>query len=220
MQEHMHRNSVTRVLIADDHALIRKAVIAATQGEPDIVVVGEARDGDEAVNMVSALRPDVILMDLVMPKMNGLEATAVICEQWPGAKVLAFSVANEEDVFFAALRAGAIGYLTKAAEPSELITAIRDAAAGESYLPPVLAQRLVHHISTSDTYLVQWAEKLTPRERDVLGLVGQGCTNRIIAEMLGISSATVRIHLRHAQEKLGLHSRAQVAKFAAQYAAS
>src|SRR5512141_2576639 len=100
--EHMHRNSVTRVLIADDHALIRKAVIAATESEPDIVVVGEARDGDEAVNMVGALRPDVVLMDLVMPKMNGLEATSLICEQWPNAKVLAFSVANEEDVFFAA----------------------------------------------------------------------------------------------------------------------
>ena len=220
MSEHKHRNGVIRVLIADDHALIRKAVIAATEGEPDIVVVGEARDGEEAVSLALDLQPDVTLMDLVMPKINGLEATSLICTQWPGAKILAFSVASEEEMFFAALRAGAIGYLTKAAEPSDLIAAIRAAAAGESYLPPTLAQCLVHHISTSDQYLVQWAEKLTPRERDVLGLVGQGCTNRTIAEMLGISSATVRIHLRHAQEKLGLRSRAQIAKFAAQYAAA
>ena len=219
MSEHKHRNSVIRIIIADDHALIRKAVIAATQGEPDLVVVGEARDGEEAVEQALDLRPDVTLMDLVMPKMNGLEAISLIIQEWPAAKILAFSVASEEEVFFAALRAGAIGYLTKAAEPSDLIAAIRAAAAGESYLPPLLAQRLVHHFSTSDQHLVQWAEKLTPRERDVLGLVGQGCTNRTIAEMLGISAATVRIHLRHAQEKLGLRSRAQIAKFAAQYAA-
>ena len=123
MPEHKHRNSVIRVLVADDHALIRKAVIAATQGEPDIVVVGEARDGEEAVSLALDLQPDVTLMDLVMPKMNGLEATALVCQQWPGAKILALSVASEEEMFFAALRAGAIGYLTKAAEPSDLIAA-------------------------------------------------------------------------------------------------
>lgn len=219
MSEHKHRSSLIRILVADDHALIRKAVSAATQCEPDILVLGEARDGEEAVNLALSLHPDVILMDLLMPKLNGVEATSLICDQWPDAKILAFSVASEEEIFFAALRAGAIGYLTKAAEPGELIAAIRTAAAGESYLPPTLAQHLVHHISQSEKYLVQWAQKLTPRERNVLDLVGQGCTNRTIAEMLGISAATVRIHLRHAQEKLGVRTRAQVARFAAQYAA-
>ena len=184
-----------------------KAVIAATLGEPDVVVVGEARDGEEALDLATNLWPDVILMDLIMPKMNGSEATGLICAQWAGAKILAFSVASEDDVFFAALRAGAIGYVSKAAAPDELVAAIRTAAAGASYLPPTLAQRLVQHISTSERHMVQSAEKLTPRERDVLALVGQGCNNRTIAQILGISTATVRIHLRHAQEKLGLRSR-------------
>jgi two-component system NarL family response regulator len=209
---------VIRVLIADEHAPIRKAVIATTQSEPDVVVVGEARDGEEAIGLAINLQPDVILMDLMLARMNGVEAIGLICAQWSGAKILVFSMASEDDLFFAALRAGAIGYVTKAAEPGELLTAIRTAAAGASYLPPMLAQRLVHHISTSDSHLVRWAQKLTPREGDVLALVGQGCNNRTIAELLGISTATVRIHLRHAQEKLGLRSRAQIATFAAQYA--
>lgn len=218
MTKNLHRNNVIRVLIADDHAPARKAVIAAIRRERDIVVVGAARDGEEAIDLATNLRPDVILMDLTLPRMNGLEAVGHICEQWSGAKILAYSVASEDDVFFAALRAGVIGYVTKAARPNELVAAIRAAAAGASYLPPTLAQRLVQHISTSERHLVDWAEKLTPRERDVLALLGQGCNNRTIAEMLGISTATVRIHLRHAQEKLGLRSRAQIARFAAQYA--
>jgi RNA polymerase sigma factor (sigma-70 family) len=214
--ESKHRSHVIRVLIADDHALLRKAVIAAVQGEPDIVVVGEARDGEEAVDLAGRLLPDVTLMDLIMPKLNGVDATELICRQVAGAKILAFTVASDDALFFGALRAGAIGYVTKAAEPEEIVAAIRTVAQGYSYLPATMAQRLVYHFSTSTNYLAQWVEKLTPRERDVLSLVGQGCTNRTIAEILTISPATVRIHLRHAQEKLGLRSRAQVAKFAAQ----
>jgi DNA-binding NarL/FixJ family response regulator len=216
--ESKHRNNAIRILVADDHALMRKAVIAAVQTEPDVVVVGEARDGEEVVTLAQSLQPDVILMDLIMPRINGVEATARINAQAPGIKILAFSVVGDDDSFFASLRAGAVGYVTKSAEPDELVTAIRTVAGGASYLPPMLAQRLVHHFSTNTSHLMQWVEKLTPRERDVLTLVGQGCNNRTIAEMLGISAATVRIHLRHAQDKLGLRSRAQVAKFAAQHA--
>jgi DNA-binding NarL/FixJ family response regulator len=214
--ESKHCSHVIRVLIADDHALLRKAVIAAVQSEPDVVVVGEARDGEEAVNLAGTLQPDVILMDLIMPKLNGVDAIGLICQQVPSAKILAFTIASDDALFFGALRAGAIGYVTKAAEPEEVLNAIRTVAQGYSYLPATMAQRLVFHFSTNTSYLAQWAEKLTPRERDVLALVGQGCTNRTIAELLTISPATVRIHLRHAQEKLGLRSRAQVARFAVQ----
>jgi RNA polymerase sigma factor (sigma-70 family) len=215
--ESKHRSHVIRVLIADDHALLRKAVIAAVQGEPDVVVVGEARDGEEAVDLAGKLQPDVILMDLIMPRLNGVDAIGLICEKAPGAKILAFTVASDDSLFFAALRAGAIGYVTKAAEPDEVLNAIRTVAEGYSYLPSTMAQRLVHHFSTNTSLLAEWVDKLTPRERDVLALVGQGATNRTIAEILNISPATVRIHLRHAQEKLGLRSRAQIAKFAAQH---
>jgi two-component system NarL family response regulator len=215
--ESTHRNSLTRVLVVDDHTLMRKAVVTAIQNEPGLVVVGEARNGEEAVELACSLRPDVVLMDLLIPKVNGVEAISLICKQWPGAKILAFSVSSDDSLFFAALRAGAVGYVTKTVEPDELLSAIRTVGGGASYLPSMLAHRLVNHFSTNDSHLAQRAERLTPRERDVVSLVGQGCNNRTIAEMLGISAATVRIHLRHAQEKLGLHSRAQIAFFVAQY---
>lgn len=212
-----HRSPVIRVLIADDHALLRKAVIAVVQGEADVVVVGEARDGEEAVDLAYKLQPDVILMDLILPRLSGVDAIGLICERAPTAKVLAFAAGSDDALFFAALCAGAIGCVTKAAEPEEVVAAIRTAAKGYSHLPPNMAQRLVQHFAANTTRSAQWAEKLTPRERNVLALAGQGCTNRTIGEMLNISPSTVRIHLRHAQERLGLHSRTELARFAAQH---
>jgi NarL family two-component system response regulator LiaR len=212
-----------RVLVADDHAIVRKGLCALLATEPDIEVVGEAQDGAEAIAQVQALRPDVVLMDLAMPGMDGLEATRRITASQPGARVLVVTSYSGDEQIFPAIRAGALGYLLKDASPHELVQAIRQIHRGESSLHPTVARRLLSEISPDQGRSPSpWApnqqrlvaDLLTNRENEVLLLVAEGATNRQIAEELAISEATVRTHMSKILSKLNVSSRTQAALYA------
>lgn len=214
---------VIRVLIADDHAIVRKGLCALLATEPGIEVVGEAQDGTEALAQVQALRPDVVLMDLAMPGMDGLEATRRITASHPGARVLVLTSYSGDEQIFPAIRAGALGYLLKDASPDELVLAIRQIHSGESSLHPSIARRLLNEISPGrNPKPSPWTpnqqravlDLLTNRETEVLLLVAEGATNRQIAGQLAISEATVRTHMSKILGKLNLTSRTQAALYA------
>ena len=202
-----------RVLIADDHAIVRKGIRALLATELDIEVVGEARNGREAVAEVQRLRPDVILMDLVMPVADGLEATRRITACQPEVRILVLTSFSSDDKVFSAIQAGALGYLLKDAGPEELVRAIRQVHHGESSLHPIVARRLLHELAAPPE--PPPSEKLlTGREMDVLRLVAQGRSNRDISEDLEISEGTVRTHVSSILAKLKLSSRTQAALYA------
>jgi NarL family two-component system response regulator LiaR len=204
------------VLIVDDHEIVRKGVRALLETEPDIAVAGEASSGREAVQKALNIRPDVILMDLVMPELNGVEAIRQITDKHPGAQILVLTSFSSDDKLFPALEAGALGYLLKDVSPPKLIEAIRQAAAGQSTLTPVIARRLLREFSPEES---SWpaAEPLTEREREVLKQLARGLTNEDIAERLFISEATARTHVSNILAKLNLHNRTQAALFALRY---
>lgn len=208
-----HTRETIRVLVADDHAIVRKGICALLATEPDINVVGEARNGQEAVAAVEALQPHVILMDLVMPGMNGLEATRRISAHQVGTRVLVLTSFHGDDKVFPAIRAGALGYLLKDSRPEELVEAIRQVHRGESSLHPTIARKLLRELSPLQARSPS-DDILTDREVEVLQLVAQGQTNRQIAEQLSISEATVRTHMSKILAKLNLHSRTQAALYA------
>jgi NarL family two-component system response regulator LiaR len=202
-----------RVLVADDHAIVRKGICALLATEPDIAVVGEARDGREAISGAEEFQPDVILMDLVMPELDGLEAIRRIKASQPRAHILVLTSFAGDDQVFPAIRAGALGYLLKDSGPEQLVQAIHQAHRGESSLHPAIARKLLHEISYpgergSDS------DPLTEREIEVLQLVARGQTNRDISERLAISEATVRTHVSNILAKLKLGSRTQAALYA------
>ncbi len=202
-----------RVLITDDHAIVRKGIRALLATEPGIEVVGEAEDGHEAITQVITTQPDVILMDIVMPGMDGLEATRHILEQQPGARILVLTSFASDDKIFPAIRAGALGYLLKDSGPGELTLAIRQVYRGESSLHPSVARKVLHQLAyPPDTAAGTGA--LTEREKEVLQLLAQGHSNREIAEELCISEATVRTHVSRILSKLNLCSRTQAALYA------
>jgi NarL family two-component system response regulator LiaR len=208
----IHSNSI-RVLIADDHAIVRKGIRALLATESDIHVVGEARDGQEAIAESERLEPDVVLMDLVMPVVSGVEATRHIVSHHPETRVLVVTSFTGVDKVFPAIKAGALGYLLKDAGPEELVRAIRQVYSGNSSLHPAIARKLLQELyepseqsGTDDI--------LTDREKEVLGLVAQGWHNLDIAGRLAISEATVRTHVSHILTKLGLSSRTQAALYA------
>jgi len=212
-----------RVLIADDHAIVRKGLCALLATEPGIEVIGEAQDGTEALAQVQALRPDVVVMDLAMPGMDGLEATRRITASHPSARVLVLTSYSGDEQIFPAIRAGAMGYLLKDASPGELVLAIRQIYSGESSLDPSVARRLLSELSPGRgpkpspwTSSQQRAilDLLTHRETEVLLLVAEGATNREIAGQLAISEATVRSHMSKILSKLNLTSRTQAALYA------
>jgi NarL family two-component system response regulator LiaR len=202
-----------RVLVADDHAIVRRGITALLATEPGIQVAGEACDGHEAVAEVERLRPDVVLMDIVMPGMDGLEATRRITASQPQTRVLVLTSFGGDDQVFPAIRAGALGYLLKDSRPQELVAAIRQVHSGESSLHPTVARRLLQELSPSSSES-QDGEALTPREVQVLQLVAQGQSNRQIGEELSISEATVRTHMSKILGKLNLGSRTQAALYA------
>jgi len=202
-----------RVFVADDHAIVRKGIIALLATESDLVVVGEAGDGQTAVNQVGSLHPDVVLMDLVMPGLDGIQATQEITTRWPDVKVLVLTSFAADDKVFPAIKAGALGYLLKDSSPDHLLAAIHQVYRGEPSLEPSIARKVLHELvhppSTKQT-----TDPLTERELEVLRLVAQGGSNREIAEQLVVAEWTVRTHVSNILSKLHLASRTQAALYA------
>jgi NarL family two-component system response regulator LiaR len=202
-----------RVLVADDHAIIRKGIAAVLEIVPDIELVGEARDGWEAVAQADRLRPDVILMDLVMPQLDGIEAIRRIKERHPETRILVLTTFAGEDKILPAIQAGALGYHLKDSRPEELVQAIRQVHRGESSLHPVIARKVLEELSRPSDR-PPTPEPLTPRELEVLRLVAQGLENPEIAEKLVVAEATVRTHVSNITGKLHVASRTQAALYA------
>jgi DNA-binding NarL/FixJ family response regulator len=208
---------MTRVVIADDDALMRAGIAELLAGEPEIEVVGHASTGQEAVDRARRLEPDVVLMDVRMPDMDGIEATRAVMRTAPRTRVVILTTFEQDDYIFGALRAGASGFLLKRSRPEELIAAVHSVAAGDSLLSPSVTRRVVERMArqpTPDLANRAKLEELTPREREVLELVAGGRSNREIAELLVVEEATVRSHIRRILMKLGLRDRVQIVIFA------
>jgi NarL family two-component system response regulator LiaR len=202
-----------RVVVTDDHAIVRKGICALLATEPDIEVVGEAQNGEEAIAVAQEAEPDVILMDLVMPRMDGLEATRRITARQPGVRVLVLTSFDGDDKVFPSIEAGALGYLLKDSGPGELVRAIHQVHRGESALHPSIARRLLRQLSEPPKPGPN-AASLTGREIDVLRLVALGHSNREISRRLVISESTVRTHVSNILAKLRVGSRTQAAIYA------
>ncbi len=205
-----------RLVIADDHAIVRRGVRLMLQSQPDMEIVGEAEDGEDAVHQAEMLRPNVVIMDLAMPKLPGIEATRLIRQRWPEVHVLGLTMHEDQEYFFQLVQAGASGYVVKGASPDDLLSGVRAVAAGKAYLCPGAAQAVL------DDYLhrVQRGEesesygRLTPREQEVVTLIGEGLTAHQIAARLFLSEHTVARHRANTMEKLGLHNKAELIRYA------
>lgn len=206
-------SAAIRVLIADDHTIVRKGIRAVLRNLPDIEVVGEAGTGWEAIAEIKRLQPDVVLMDLMMPELDGIEAIRRIKVDQPEVRILVLTSFAGEDKVFPAIKAGALGYHLKDSSPEELIQAIRQVHAGESSLHPVIARKVLQELARPSDH-PPTPDPLTPREVEVLRLVAQGRDNQQIAEILVISETTVRTHVSNILGKLHLASRTQAALYA------
>lgn len=202
------------MLIADDHTIVRSGLRLLLEAEPDIQVVSEAVNGNEALAMVERLHPDVVLMDIAMPDMDGFEATRQIKSRWPDIQVLVLTMHRQDEYFFEMLKAGASGYILKGAETDELLHAVRVVSRGEVYLHSIMARRLVQD------YLGRLGEtstpSLSPREKEILNLLAEGYSNKEIAEQLVISPSTVHTHTNNIMGKLELNSRHELIQYARQ----
>ena len=202
-----------KLLIADDHAIVRNGMAALLATEVDIEVIGEASNGKEAVRAAEELHPDVILMDLVMPEMDGIQAIQEIRTRDPGARILVMTSFATDEMVFPAIKSGALGYLLKDSSPEELVEAIHQVYRGEPSLHPQIARRVLQEISQPATQ-IRTEEPLTQREVEVLKLIARGMSNQEIAEKLVISETTVRTHVSRILGKLHLASRTQAALYA------
>lgn len=203
-----------RILLADDHELFLKGLLALLESQPDLEVVGEAKNGREAFSKARELKPDLVILDISMPGLNGIEATRQITENL-GLKTLCLSMYTENRFVTAALEAGASGYLVKDCELAELLRAIRSVLAGQTYLSPAVAGAVVDVFRNKETSEPPTAKPmLTDREREVLQLLAEGCSSREIADQLCISPKTVHTHRKHLQEKLHIKSVAGLTKYA------
>ena len=198
-----------RIVIADDHSVVRRGLRMFLAMDPELVVVGEAADGEEAVHLARLLLPDIVLMDLLMPVMDGITATAIIRSELPDTEVLALTSVLEDASVVGAVRAGAIGYLLKDTDADALCRAIKAAAAGQVQLTPQAAARLMQAVSAPES-----PEALTERETEVLRLLAQGKANKEIARSLNISEKTVKVHVSNILSKLGVQSRTQATLYA------
>jgi DNA-binding NarL/FixJ family response regulator len=208
---------MTRVLIADDDELMRAGLAELLSGESSIEIVGQARSGREAVERARRLKPDVVLMDVRMPDMDGIAATAELAASAPDARVLILTTFEQDDYIFGALRAGASGFLLKRTRPEDLIAAVHGVASGDSLLSPSVTRRVIDRMAQQpmpDLSGLAKLDELTPREREILELVAGGLSNREIATELVIEDATVRSHIRRILMKLRLRDRVQIVIFA------
>jgi NarL family two-component system response regulator LiaR len=209
----MDDTELIRVVIADDHAIVREGLRALLDTEPGIKLVGEASDGVEAVRQARILKPDVILLDLVMPNKDGLAAIAEIKRDQPDARILVLTSFAEDEKVFPAIKSGALGYLLKDTTPRDLLGAIRDVHRGESSLHPTIARKLIGELHRPAQPLPA-GEELTDREVEVLSLVAQGLSNQEIADRLVVSERTVRKHVSNILGKLHLANRTQATLYA------
>ena len=203
-----------RVLIADDHTIVRSGVRLLLEAEDDIRIVGEALDGNEALAMTETLQPDVVLMDIAMPGMDGLEATRKLKDRWPDVQVLVLTMHRSDEYFFEMLKNGASGYVLKGADPTELIKAVRVVGQGEVFLYPTMAQKLLKDYLGRVGRADEEDPKLSPREKEILRLLAEGYSNREIAESLVISPSTVYTHRGNLMNKLGLNNRRELIQYA------
>jgi DNA-binding NarL/FixJ family response regulator len=200
-----------RVMLVDDHQLLRDSLQSLLDGQDDISVVGAAADGVQALTVAAESRPDVVLMDLSMPRMGGVEATRRLLQQQPGTQVVVLTSFPDQELIFDSLQAGAVGYLLKDAAPEKVVAAVRSAAAGESPLDGRVARTLLTRGQPSS------GSSLTEREREVLRLVARGLANKQIARHLGIAERTVKAHLTSAFQRIGATDRTQAALWAARH---
>ncbi len=205
-----------RVLIADDHTIVRSGVRLLLQAEPDIEVVGEAVDGGEALALAESLKPDVVLMDIAMPGMSGLDATRQIKARYPEMRVLVLTMHRSDEYFFEMLKAGASGYILKGAEISELIGAIRTVARDEVFLYPTMAKHLLQDYLSRLKEPENGQPALTPREKEILRLLVEGYSTKEIAERLVVSPSTIHSHQSNLMKKLNLISRHELIQYARQ----
>ena len=206
---------VIRVMITDDHKVVRQGLKMFLQLDPELDVVGEAENGAEAIERANELKPDVILMDLLMPVMGGIEAIGRLRAELPGTEIIAITSVLEDEAVIGAVRAGAIGYLLKDTDADALCRAIKAAAQGQVQLAPEAAIRLMREVRSPEPKAQPVGETLTERETDVLRLVAQGRANKEIAAELGIGEKTVKTHVSNLLGKLGVQSRTQAALYAA-----
>ena len=210
-------SSKIRILIADDHTLFRNGICALLEDEQDIVVVGEAENGRDAVRLADQLKPHVALMDIAMPLLNGLEATRQIKREHPEINVLVLTMYDHEEYFREMLEVGASGYIIKRAAATELVSAIRAVYNGEAVLSPAITRLLLEDYLSRDTHReVDDPNALSSREREVLQLIAEGKTSREIAELLHLSVKTVQSHRTNLMQKLDLHDRGELIKYAIQ----
>ena len=204
-----------RILLAEDHKIVREGTRQLLEQAPDLTVIGEAADGEEAVRLATELRPDVVVMDMRLPGLSGIEATQAIRDRHPGMPILILSAYDDDRYVFPLLEAGASGYLLKTTGGAELIRAIRTVQAGETALDPQIAHKLVDHLTHRQQYRgPEMVEGLTRREIEVLQAVAQGKSNREVGEALFISPHTVQVHVRNIFGKLGVNSRTEAVAYA------
>ncbi|MBD2097229.1 response regulator transcription factor [Trichocoleus sp. FACHB-591] len=198
----MNQPSRIRVLVVDDHPVVRQGLIGMLEKAPDIFIVGQGRNGHEAIEVFQHQKPDVTLMDLRMPEMGGVEAITVICSEFPNARIIVLTTYDTDEEIYRGLRAGAKGYLLKDSEPEELLTAIRTVIRGQQYIPLNVAAKLAQRMT---------APELSDRELEVLQLVGQGMSNQEISTALNISESTVKTHINRILSKLDVKDRTRAA---------
>ncbi len=206
-----------KVIIADDHTIFRSGLNMLLSSEPDINVIGEAEDGQSAIQLAKELNPDVILMDIGMPGLNGIEATEQIKLETPDINILVLTMHRSDEYFFKVLEAGASGYILKGAETSELINAVRPVAKGEVFLYPSMAGRLVKEYLSQSAASEISSAKLTKRELEILQLIAEGFTIKEIAEKLVLSPSTVHSHRTNLLHKLNLNSRHELVQYAREH---
>lgn len=210
-----------RILLADDHTLIRSGIATLLRSDKDIVVVGEAADGEEAVRKTGELRPTVVVIDLSMPKLSGIEATKIIKKKFPQVNVLVLTMHENEEYVYQILKSGAAGYVLKSAGKDELTAAIRAAAKGEKFFSPrisqLMAEGYVRRVEQGVAEAEPGGVRLTRREREILALVAKGLTNQQIADQLYISPRTVDTHRTNIMQKLNIHDLANLVRYAIEH---